>query len=712
MIITFFRRTLVSLLGLPALLAAAPSLDVRPTAIPPVIDGRLDDPAWRTAAYSDALRQLAPLEDAPPTERTEFWVTFDSDFIYVGVRAHDSGGAAGIRAYSMQRDQDNGSDDIVRIVLDTFHRQSDGYFFALTPAGGKHDGLIQNKDQPNYQWDALWHGKVSRDHTGWSAEFAIPIKSLAFDPALSTWGFNLGRAVRRKQESMRWSGALRTKSTTSLPHAGEIRGITGLQQGRGIDLKPYASVTRHSDPTPDEEQVEFNPGFDLIWQITPSLAATFTVNTDFADAEVDERQVNLGRFSLFFPEKRSFFLQDSSLFTFAGIQRNPLPFFSRRIGLASDGSKIDVRGGIKLTGRTGPLSVGLLGVHTDRHRGVDAKTLVVGRAAVQVLAESSVGAIFTQGDPRTNGDNQLAGVDFNFAHTRLPGNRTLTVRTSLQGTDSDRAGGKGNASTLSIRFPNEPYEFSLFYSRISEDYDPALGFVSRTGVHDLYFRNRYRWYFKDLPVQRLDLSVEGDWVNQLDGRRLDRTNWIGIEAENPNGDRVTANWQLTSEVLDNPFAIRPGIVIPAGEHSWGRGRVGAGTTTSRPVDAQVDLRHGDFYTGERTDYSAEIGWRPSSKIELGGEWELREIRLPQGEFDVRAASAKAVYTFSPDLQLSLLAQYDNFSEELGLNFRTKWTVQPGNEVFLIINQGYDVMDDHFRPTENETSLKGSWTYRF
>ena len=236
--------------------------------------------------------------------------------------------------------------------------------------------------------------------------------------------------------------------------------------------------------------------------------------------------------------------------------------------------------------------------------------------------------------------------------------------------------------------------------------------MSRTGVHDLYFRNRYRWYFKDLPVQRLDLSVEGDWVNQLDGRRLDRTNGIGVEAENPNGDRVTANWQLTSEVLDNPFAIRPGIVIPAGEHSWGRGRVGAGTTTSRPVDAQVDLRHGDFYTGERTDYSAEIGWRPSSKIELGGEWELREIRLPHSEFDVCAASAKAVYTFSPDLQLSLLAQYDNFSEELGLNFRTKWTVQPGNEVFLIINQGYDVMDDHFRPTENETSLKGSWTYRF
>lgn len=689
-----------------------PALDIRPTLAPPVIDGRLDDVTWRDAARSDALRQLAPLEDAPPTERTEFWVTYDSDFLYVGVRAHDSGGAEGIRAYSMQRDQDNGSDDIVRIVLDTFNRQSDGYFFSLTAAGGRHDGLIQNKDQSNYQWDGLWQGEVTRDDGGWSAEFAIPVKSLAFDPATNAWGFNVGRAVRRKQEAMRWSGALRNKNTTSLPHAGEIRGITGLRQGRGLDFKPYASLTHHSDPAADENRYEFNPGFDVIWQVTPSLAATFTVNTDFADAEVDERQVNLGRFSLFFPEKRAFFLQDASLFTFAGIQQDPLPFFSRRIGLAADGTKVDVLGGIKLTGRTGPLSVGLLGVHTDAHKDIEAKTLLVGRASVQVLEESNAGVIFTHGDPRSNGDNQLAGVDFNFTNTRLAANRSITLRTSLQGTDSDRAGGRGSAATLSVRFPNEPFETAWFYSRISEDYDPALGFVSRTGVQNLELWNRYRWYFQDRAIQRLDVYVEGNLVDDLHGRRLDRMYWIGGEAANPAGDWIGSNWQPTSEMLDEPFEIRPGIVIPAGHHRWDRGRVSVGTTRSRPVSAWVDFRHGGFYTGERTDYSAEIGWRPSNQIELGGEWGLREVRLPQGDFNVRVLSTKAVYTFSPDLQLSLLAQYDNLSEDLGFNFRTKWTVQPGNEVFFIINQGYDLMDDHFRPTENETSFKGSWTYRF
>lgn len=708
-----FRRCFATAFALSSsILSAAPSLDIRPTSTPPVIDGRLDDAVWRDAAHSDALRQLAPLEDAPPTERTDFWVTYDPDFLYIAVRAHDSGGAEGIRAYSMQRDQDNGSDDIVRIVLDTFNRQSDGYFFALTPAGGKHDGLIQNKDQANYQWDALWQGKVSRDEEGWSAEFAIPVKSIAFDPAIDAWGFNVGRAVRRKQEAMRWSGPLRAKSTTSLPHAGTIRGIAGLQQGRGLDFKPYASVTRHSDPAHDEDEYDLNPGFDLIWQVTPSLAATFTVNTDFADAEVDERQVNLGRFSLFFPEKRAFFLQDASLFTFAGIRQDPLPFFSRRIGLAADGTKVDVLGGMKLTGRTGPLSVGLLGVHTDGHNGTDAKTLLVGRTSVQVFEESSAGLIFTHGDPRRNGDNQLAGVDFNFANTRLPGNKTITVRTALQGTDSDHVGGRGTAATLSVRYPNEPFETTLFYSRVSEDYDPALGFVSRTGVQSLSLWNRYRWYFQDRGIQRVDLYAEGSLVDDLHGRRLDRKYWIGGEAENPNGDWIGANWQPALEVLDEPFAIRPGTVIPAGTYSWDSGRISAGTTRSRPVNAWVNYRRGDFFTGRRTEYAAELGWRPSTRIELAGEWELREIRLPEGDFNVRVTSARMVYTFSPDLQLSLLAQYDNFSDELGVNFRTKWIVQPGNEVFFIVNQGYDLMDDHFRPTENETSLKGSWTYRF
>ena len=711
----FFALAAITLtLPVPARAAAgAPSLDVRPAATPPKIDGVLDDPAWRDAAHSDAFRQIFPLENAEATERTEFWVTFDADNIYVAVRCHDSAGLAGLRAYSMQRDQDNGSDDIVRIVFDTFHRENDGYYFALTAAGGKHDGLIQNKTEPNDQWDALWHGRVTRDAGGWSAEFAIPVKSLAFDPANDTWGFNIARAVRRKQEAMRWSGWLRSRNTLSLPDLGTIRGLTGLRQGRGFDFKPYASLTRHSSPAPDEKEIDFKPGFDLVWHVTPSLAATLTVSTDFADAEVDDRQVNLGRFPLFYPEKRAFFTQDASLFTFGGITSDPLPFFSRRIGLADDGTKVDLLGGLKLTGRAGPWTIGLLDVQIADHAGVPSKSLLAGRAAVQVLGESSVGVVFTRGDPRAPGSSTLAGADFNYVNSHLPGNKSLNAHASVQFTDSAYAGGRGTASVFALNYPNEPYEFDAYYSRIDDKYDPALGFVPRTGVQDLHLFNRYRWYRMGRFVQQIDAILETDHVTDLSGHVLERNLWFpAVELDTRPGDFLYSHFQQHGEQLDAPFEIRPGVIIPAGYYRWNFARVVTGTTRSRPVNGRIVFQHGGFFGGHRTDYNVDLGWRPSSHLEFGLSYDLRQVRLPQGNFDVRIGAAKAVCTFTPDLQLSLLAQYDNFSNELGLNLRLKWTVQPGNDVYFIVNQGYDTSLDNFRPTRNDTSMKAAWTYRF
>lgn len=714
---TSFLRLISPMLAavalLPAATAAAPTLEVRSTATPPKIDGVLDDAAWRDAAHSDAFRQITPLENAEPSERTEFWATYDGDCVYIAVRCHDSAGLAAIHAYSMQRDQDNGSDDLVRIVFDTFHRQSDGYYFALTAAGGKHDGLIQNKTDANDQWDALWHGKVTRDAGGWSAEFAIPVKSLAFDPANDTWGFNLSRALRRKGEVMRWANFLRSRGTLSLPDAGVLRGFAGLRQGRGLDFKPYASASRHSDPAPGIKRFEFNPGFDLVWHATPSLAATLTVNTDFADAEVDERQVNLGRFPLFFPEKRAFFTQDASLFTFGGIGSDPLPFFSRRIGLADDGSKVDLLGGLKLTGRAGPWTLGLLDVQIADHAGVDSKNLLVGRAALQVLAESSVGVMFTRGDPRINGENSLIGADFNYANNHISGNKALTVRSSLQCTDSDYAAGQGAAGVVALNFPNEPYAANLWLSRVGNNYDPALGFVSRTGVNSLSSWQRYRWYFKNSRANLLDLMFETSHTTDLHGRQLEGNVWLPeIEVDTVTGDYVYTHFQQHTEVLDAPFEIRAGNVIPAGRFRWNSVRAIAGTARLRPVDVRFEFQRGGFFGGDRTDYRLSGGWRPSSHLELGASYELRQVRMPSGNFDVRIGSAKSVYTFTPDLQVSLLAQYDNFSNELGANFRVKWTVQPGNDIFFIVNQGYDTTGDSFRPKQNDASLKGAWTIRF
>ena len=693
--------------------AAAPFLDVRATATPPRIDGVLDDAAWREAAHSDAFRQIRPLEDADPTERTELWVSYDVDCVYIAVRCHDSTGQAGVLAYSMQRDQDNGSDDFVRLVFDTFNRQRDGYFFALTAAGGMHDGLIQNKNEASYQWDSIWLGRVSREAGGWTAEFAIPVKSLAFDPANDTWGFNLARSIRRKQEFVRWSGYSRAKEVFSLPDLGELRGLQGLRQGLGIDFKPYASVTRHSDPTPDQKRFEFNPGFDLVWHVTPSLAATLTVNTDFADAEVDERQVNLGRFPLFFPEKRGFFTQDASLFAFGGIQNSPLPFFSRRIGIDGDGTKVDLLGGLKITGRVGPWTLGLLDVQTADHAGLDSKNLLVGRAAYQVLSESNVGVVFTRGEPRINGNSSLVGTDFNYVDSHFLGNKTLTANASVQFSDSDYAGGQGMAGILKVNYPNEPYSLNSWLTHYTDKFDPALGFVSRTGVNQVHFGHRYRWYFQDRLVNRIDLNLETNDIFDLHGRRLEGSyTFPSIDANTVAGDNFSLRFQDHNEVLDSPFEIRTGVIIPTGHFRWRSMSVSIGTTSSRPVSVWTNFQHGGFYAGDRNDYSINLGWRPSNHIQLGVDYTINQIRMPQGNFDVRVSEAKAIYTFSPDLQFSLLGQHDNLSNNLGINFRMKWTVQPGSEVFFIVNEGYDTTARYFRPTQVDSSLKGAWTIRF
>ena len=692
----------------------APSLDVRPTATPPTIDGVISPGEWAKAARSEALRQVLPLENVAPTERTEFWVTLDADNIYVAVRCHDSAGPAGIRAYSMQHDLDNGADDIVRITFDTFNRENDGYYFALVAGGGKSEGLVQNKDQSNDQWDAIWLGKTTVDAGGWSAEFAIPLKSLSFDPAIDTWGFNLARNVRRKQEAMRWSGFARNKRSISLPDLGTMRGLTGLRHGRGIDFKPFASVTRHSAPRAEEKKIEFKPGFDLVWHVTPSLAATFTLNTDFADAEVDERQTSLGRFSLFFPEKRSFFTQDASLFTFGGIvDEVAKPFFSRRIGLAEDGSKVDLLGGIKLTGRAGPLTIGLLDVQTAAHAGVSSRNLLVTRAAVQVFEESSVGLIATNGDPRADGTNRILGFDFNYRNSHLAGGKTVAAHAYAIGSDSALAGGRDMNLGFSFVYPNDPFEFVSDTRRIGERFDPALGFVPRAGVIESFNLASYNWRPDSTKVRRISLTAQMFWTLNLDGRVESEDHDLpALEIETVAGDRWQFQHTLTRERLDEPFAIRPGVVIPPGNYHWSLSQISFNTNRSRPVSGGVVFRDLGFYTGHRRDYRFSAEWRASKNFFASANWQLQQVRLPQGNFDVRLASARLVYSHSPDLQISLLGQFDNVSESLGVNFRVKWIVQPGNEFFFVVNQGYDTSLDRFRPVQNDTSLKGAWTYRF
>ena len=392
-------------------------LAIAQTESPPVIDGVLDDAVWANAPSMDDMHQFAPVDQSEPSERTEVYILYDSDNLYVGARMYDSEPAQ-IRARQMVQGGTLRWDDSFGIYLDPFNNNRTGYNFQVNPNSSREDGMFETPTRLNRDWDGVWFAEAAIDENGWTAELAIPFKTLNFNPDNPDWGFTIERSIARRQEEIAWVSFNRQVNPGT---TGTITGLTGLRQGRGLDIVPtvVASGSRSYDGGASSSSAE--PALDVFYNFTPSLSGVLTLNTDFSSTEVDDRQINLSRFSLFFPEKRDFFLQDVDIFSFGGLRRNGIPFFSRRIGLSRKGP---ARGpGSRRKGHragVGRWNIGVIDIQQDEFQGVDSTNLFVGRLSANILEESSVGMIVTNGDPRSNLDNSLFGVDFRYRNTRLP----------------------------------------------------------------------------------------------------------------------------------------------------------------------------------------------------------------------------------------------------------------------------------------------------
>ena len=695
----------------PRALADVPRIRVVRTADPPVIDGRLDDPAWAAAEVVDDLRQVDPGEGDPPSERTEVRLLVDAEHLYVGIRCFDRT-PEDITATQMKRDADLGPDDRVSIVVDPFLDRRNGFWFRMNPLGSRVDALIEENDRLREDWDGIWDGRSIIDEQGWTAEMRIPIKTLSFNPNTSAWGFNVERVIRRRNEAVRWSGVSRDVPITSVADAGLAEGMTGLRQGAGIDVKPFGVATWSRDHDADDDELDLDAGLDVFLRLTPEMTLALTLNTDFAETEVDERQVNLTRFPLFFPEKRDFFLQDAGIFEFGGISRNPLAFFSRRIGLAPDGTPRDILLGAKLTGRVDDLNVGLLNVLMQDEDELGQKNLSVARVSRNVLEQSSIGAIVTYGDPGERGDSWLGGVDFRFRTSDLANGRTLEATGFLQYAD-DVVRGTDTAYGFKLGYPNDVVNWQVGHTRIGDEFDAALGFVPRRGIREWFGNWRYRWRPESTTWwRRVDARVNGFAVTDLDdvAESVDLGGTVSMVTES--GDFLGASVSRERERLDADFEIVDGVVIPAGDYWWTRYELDFGSTTKRPVDVGAEIRWGDFYGGSRIDYEVGVTWRTSSNLTLGAELEMNDVDLPQGDFITRIIRGRANVFFTPDLSWTTFAQFDNVSSSIGLNSRVRWIVRPGSELFVVLNQAIDREGSSYRVTGTEVTTKLGWTLRF
>ncbi len=699
----------------------------------PVVDGVLDEDAWRQAATISDLHQLDPIEYAEPSEDTDIYVYFDEEALHIGARLWSSG-AETVTANILRQGRFIWTDDQFIVVIDPFNNGRDGYSFRLNPNGVRHDGLYVGPSRAQWDWDGIWQGAATIDENGWTAEMSIPFKTLSLNAENDTWRINFGREMQSKNEAMGWVSRNRSQNPAI---SGLATGFANLSQGRGLDIVPSLIVRDSKNFRVPGSESEFDPSLDVFYRLTPSLNASLTINTDFSAAEVDDRQVNLTRFGLFFPEKRDFFLQDADAFEFGELgtlfdtqlsrvlDQNARPFFSRRIGLSRSGQPVDLKYGGKLSGRAGPWNIGALAIRQDEFGDVEATDLFVGRVTRNVLTESRLGVIMTQGDPLSNLDNNLVGFDFRYLNTRLPSGKTLQAEAWYQQSDTDGLTGNDAAWGLRFQLPSQSGLLArVGIKEVEENFNPALGFINRAGVRDTSVelgwikRNsdqaRIRSFLTRFGLQRVEWLDGGLQQQIIDGRIFSIFNQAG--------DNLRLIYRRTKEVLREPFTIwnpdpssgEAPITIPVGEYNFVTPTLAIQATGVRKLSGSVVLRTGDFYTGKRNNADAQVTWVPTQRFRAFLSYSYNDIELPQGDFRLRLARVGLDFIFSNTLSWVNLIQYDNDSEVLGFNSRLHWIPEAGREAFIVLNHNLDDRDrnNSFRSQIADISLKFSYTFRF
>jgi hypothetical protein len=678
------------------------------------LDGRLDEAAWSAADSITALTQVEPREGERPTGRTVLRILASVDELIIGVRADDPDAAA-ITAFSRQRDADLDSEDHIRLVFDTFLDGRSGYVFTVGAAGARYDALITNQgEDENSNWDAAWEAKVSRTSTGWSAEIRLPVKSLIFRPGSDAWGFNVERRIQRLLETSRWSGARRDWELGQTSRAGLLEALPPFDVGLGLTVRPSLTTGIQNSADADPEGV-FHPSLDVTKRLGANLLGALTVNTDFAETEVDSRRTNLTRFPLFFPEKREFFLDGADIFDFGlSAAADVIPFFSRRIGLF-EGEEVPLLAGAKVSGRAGNTNLGALITRTgsDDDAGVSGETMGAVRLKQNILTESSVGGILTFGDPAGNANAWTAGADFTYQTSRLGGDKNFLVGAWAVATDHEGLEGKRGAAGFKIDYPNDDWDAVLIYKWIGDGFQPSLGFAPRPGVQQIRTGATRRIRPAGGPINDASFGLHARLVTGLE---WERESW-SLEASPVNlvfrtGDEISFSVTPQGEQLEEPFEVDDGIVIEPGDYGFVRAELDLETASKRALGGELQYSFGGFYDGTLHTVQATLLVRPVPTVVFTLEGELNRGRMPQGDFNADLVAARIRFGLSPDLDLSSFVQYDTESRNLGTNTRFRWSFHPLGDLFVVYNHNIDRGADAWLFASNELLVKVKYGFRY
>ena len=679
---------------------------------PLALDGQLDEVAYRETPSMSGFVQNEPVFGAPATERTEVWVFFDDTTLYLATRVWESEPDRMV-VNEMRRDSLNVQEnENIAFMLDTFYDRRNSVVFIFNPAGGRIDGQVTNENQTNSDWNPVWQLEVATFPGGWSAEAAVPFRSLRYGPGRAqVWGLNVRRMSRWKNEISFLSPVPVGIGAQGIRRASVAATLFGLETpaaARNLTVKPFlisdvstpAAATAAQGPT-----LGADAGLDVKYGLTPNLTADLTVNTDFAQVEADLQQVNLTRFSLFFPEKREFFLENQGLFQFGGAAGRgavPFMFYSRRIGL-DDGAEIPIRAGARLTGRVGSVSLGAIQIQTDASDDSPATNFTVVRLQQDVLRRSAIGAMFTRRSSSTRGpgSNELVGVDGRFAFFE-----NLVVNTYWARTHTDGLEGDDTSYRVQLNYDGDRYGFIAHRLRVGANFNPEIGFLFRRDVAKYFSQLRFSPRPTSIEsIRKFSVQANIDYFENGTGQVQTRSLTGQFDIEFENSDLFSLSYNDQRELLSGPFDIATGVRIPPGTYRFGVLSVSYTLGQQRTLSGIVAVEHGAFWDGTRTSVavsSSRVQVSPQLSVEPG--LSINRVTLPFGAFTSNIVSSRVTYTVTPLMFVSGLVQYNSSRRLVESNVRLRWEYHPGSELFVVYNEARDTQHASFSRLRNRALI--------
>jgi hypothetical protein len=662
------------------------------------IDGEFSEPEWELSDPVGDFIQNEPMQGRAATEQTEVRLLYDSKNLYVGAYCFDSQAPTGLVAMEMKRDFSPRDNDFFQVVFDTFNDKRNAVAFGTNPKGAKRDMQTGGDGQSfNSEWDTIWHVQTKITDEGWQAEFAIPFRSLRFPHGKEqSWGINFDRRIRRKSESTHWAPIPQPYLVYRVSLAGSLHGVRDVQQGRNLYVKPYVSAPLIRA---ENDDVDFKPdaGLDVKYGISSGLTLDLTLNTDFSQVEADDAQINFTRFSLFFPEKREFFLENSEIFDFGntgirfggsrrrgGISRpgtDLIPFFSRRIGIDED-RLVPILGGGRVTGRAGRYRLGLISMQTARFEEIPSTNFTVARLRRDIFRNSDIGVIFVNKKEVGDHFNRTYGVDVDFRFFNY-----LELSSYLLGTDTPGVEGRDGAGYARVAWRDRLFDVEASHISIQENFNAEVGFVPRVGIR----KSRGQFGLTPRPegripwVREFNPSIDVNYITNQEGI-LDTREVTGrFSVEFNDSSRLSFGQRSTFERLFEEDEVLDEI-LPAGDYRYSEFSASYFSDRSRMFSGSAQWREGGFYDGDRRAYGFGLGFFPSSQFGVDLFWDHVDVSFPARDVETDLLSSRVDYSFNTQMFLSGLIQYSSRDGFVASNIRFRWIHSPLSDFYLVYNE--------------------------